>query len=81
MSHDELGIFHNVVSVNKSCILLCKLNYCKFIYHRAGRYDGITVIPQYVEGITVIPQYVNSSIVIPKLFLLYNFIVIDIGAI
>ena len=71
MSHDELGIFHNVVSVNKSCILLCKLNYCKFIYHRAGRYDGITVIP----------QYDNSSLVIPKLFLLYNFIVIAIGAI
>ena len=71
MSHDELGIFHNVVSVNKSCILLCKLNYFKFIYRRAGRCDGITVIP----------QYVNSSILIPKLFLLYNFIVITIGVI
>ena len=71
MSHDELGIFHNVVSVNKSYILLCKLNYCKFIYHRAGRYDSIIVIP----------QYVNSSTLIPMLFLLYNFIVIAIGVI
>ena len=71
MSHDELGIFHNVVSVNKSYILLCKLNYCKFIYHMGGQYDGIIVIT----------QYVNSSILIPMLFLLYNFIVITIGAI
>ena len=71
MSHDELGIFHNVVSVNKLYILLCKLNCCKFIYHRAGQYDGIIVIL----------QYVNSSILIPKLLLLYDFIVIAIGAI
>ena len=38
---------------------------------RAGWYDGIIVIP----------QYVNRPILIPKLFLLYNFIVIDIIAI
>ena len=71
MSHDELGIFHNVVSVNKLYILLSKLNYCKFIYHTAGQYDGIIVIL----------QYVNSSILIPKVLLLYDFIVIAIGAI
>ena len=38
---------------------------------RAGRYDGIIVIP----------QYVNSPILIPKLFVQYDFIVIDIIAI
>ena len=38
---------------------------------RAGRYDGIIVIP----------QYVNSPMLIPKLFVLYDFIVIDIIAI
>ena len=37
---------------------------------RAGRYDGI--------GIIVIPRYVNSPILIPKVFVLYDFIVIDI---
>ena len=35
---------------------------------RAGRYDGIIVIP----------RYVNSPILILKLFVLYDFIVIDI---
>ena len=34
---------------------------------RAGRYDGIIVIP----------RYVNSSMLIPQLFLLYDFIVIE----
>ena len=38
------------------------------LFIRAGRYDGIIVIP----------RYVNSSILIPKLFVLYDFIVIDI---
>ena len=35
---------------------------------RAGRYDGIIVLP----------QYVNSLILIPTLFVQYDFIVIDI---
>ena len=35
---------------------------------RAGRYDGIIVIP----------RYVNSPILILRLFVLYDFIVIDI---
>ena len=38
---------------------------------RAGQYDGIIVIP----------RYVNSPILIPKLFVQYNFIMIDIIAI
>ena len=38
---------------------------------RAGHYDGIIVIP----------RYVTSLILIPKLFVLYDFIVIDIIAI
>ena len=41
------------------------------LLHRAGRYDGIIVIP----------RYVNSAILILKLFVLYDFIVIDIIAI
>ena len=38
---------------------------------RVGRYDGIIVIP----------RYVNSPILIQRLFVLYDFIVIDIMAI
>ena len=38
------------------------------LFIRAGQYDSIIVIP----------RYVNSSILIPKLFMLYDFIVIDI---
>ena len=41
------------------------------VRNRAGRYDGIIVIP----------RYVNSPILIPKPFVLYDFIMIDIIAI
>ena len=41
------------------------------VFVRAGRYDSIIVIP----------RYVNSPILILKLFMLYDFIVIDIIAI
>ena len=41
------------------------------IINMAGQYDGIMVIPPYVD----------SPILILKLFLLYDFIVIDIIAI
>ena len=49
--------------------ILCDSEKC--ILLRAGRYDGIIVIP----------QYVNSPILIPKLFVIYDFIMIDIIAI
>ena len=41
------------------------------VHSRAGRYDGIIVIK----------RYANSPILIPKLFVLYDFMVIDIIAI
>ena len=57
------------------CMYVCmyvRMYVCMYVCMcRAGRYDGIIVIP----------RYVNSPILIPKLILPYDFIVINIIAI